>query len=317
MKKYIIKRLGVSIIVFVGITFAVYTLSALAPGSPTDQLAAAGNMSEAEIEALKVSLGLDKPIVVRYGIWISELAKGEFGTSYKTGQPVWSMIKQRIAPSLTLTLSALAIALIAAIPLGIVSAAKPRSACDYIASALSFLAQSVPNFFLSLICLYLFAIKLRLLPTSGMYNTTGKKEFLDLLRHLIIPATVMSFQLMGSFIRYTRSSMLEVLNEEYIKTARAKGISNMAVTIRHAFRNSLIPVITAVGLQVPALVGGAVVTEQIFGWPGMGSLMISSIDTHDYPTIMGIAVMIATVVLITNILLDIIYAYLDPRIGFD
>ncbi|MBU5470451.1 ABC transporter permease [Falcatimonas sp. MSJ-15] len=318
MVKYVIKRLLLAIPIFIGITIFVFVLSNMAPGSPADIIAASsGEMSEEALEELKVSMGLDKPVVVRYFLWLNDLCSGDLGTSTRTNQPVSQMIGQRIGPSLTLTLTSVVVALLISIPLGVIAAIKPYSFWDNLSSAIAFIGTSTPNFFISLVLIYIFSVKLGIFPSQGMYNSGEMANFPSLCRHLVLPVIVMAIQMMGNFIKQTRGSVLEVLNEEYIKTARAKGIKEIRVTIKHALRNALIPIVTSVGLTVPFLIGGAVITEQIFSWPGIGSLMIQSISTRDYNAIMGITVMISLAVILVNIFLDVLYSYLDPRISYE
>ena len=316
MFRYILKRLLYAIPVFLGITFVIYTLINLAPGGPLSVLAASGEMSLSDLEALKISMGLDKPIVIRYFIWLGDLLHGEFGISYRTSQEVSLMISQRIMPSLMLTGTGILAAMLVGVPLGIISAYKPNSVWDHISTFISFIGASVPNFFLSLLLIYVLAVKLKWFPTSGMQSSGMSGNLLDLLHHLALPAFVCGIQPIGNYIKQTRSSVLEVLNEEYIKTARSKGLTNVVIVLKHAFRNALIPIVTTISLSIPFLIGGAVVTEQIFAWPGIGSLMITAITSRDYPVIMGVAVLICGVVLVANLILDLIYAALDPRIKF-
>ena len=207
-------------------------------------------------------------------------------------------------------------AMLVGVPLGIISAYKPNSVWDHISTFISFIGASVPNFFLSLLLIYVLAVKLKWFPTSGMQSSGMSGNLLDLLHHLALPAFVCGIQPIGNYIKQTRSSVLEVLNEEYIKTARSKGLTNVVIVLKHAFRNALIPIVTTISLSIPFLIGGAVVTEQIFAWPGIGSLMITAITSRDYPVIMGVAVLICGVVLVANLILDLIYAALDPRIKF-
>ena len=314
MFRYILKRLLYAIPVFLGITFVIYTLINLAPGGPLSVLAASGEMSLSDLEALKISMGLDKPIVIRYFIWLGDLLHGDFGISYRTSQEVSLMISQRIMPSLMLTGTGILAAMLVGVPLGIISAYKPNSVWDHISTFISFIGASVPNFFLSLLLIYVLAVKLKWFPTSGMQSSGMSGNLLDLLHHLALPAFVCGIQPIGNYIKQTRSSVLEVLNEEYIKTARSKGLTNVVIVLKHAFRNALIPIVTTISLSIPFLIGGAVVTEQIFAWPGIGSLMITAITSRDYPVIMGVAVLICGVVLVANLILDLIYAALDPRI---
>lgn len=316
MIRYIVKRLLYAIPVFLGITFAIYALINLAPGGPLSVLAASGELSLSDLEALKVSMGLDKPLVVRYFIWLGDLLHGDLGVSYRTSQEVGMMIGQRIIPSLMLTGTGIIGAILIGVPLGIISAYKPNSVWDHISTFISFIGASVPNFFLSLLLIYVLAVKLKLFPTSGMYLSGAGNDLGDLLHHLALPAFVCGIQPIGNYIKQTKSSVLEVLNEEYIKTARSKGLTNPVIVLKHAFRNAMIPVVTTISLTIPFLIGGAVVTEQIFAWPGIGSLMITAITSRDYPVIMGVAVLICGVVLVMNLILDLIYAALDPRIKF-
>lgn len=316
MIRYIVKRLLYAIPVFLGITFAIYALINLAPGGPLSVLAASGELSLSDLEALKVSMGLDKSLVVRYFIWLGDLLHGDLGVSYRTSQEVGMMIGQRIIPSLMLTGTGIIGAILIGVPLGIISAYKPNSVWDHISTFISFIGASVPNFFLSLLLIYVLAVKLKLFPTSGMYSSGAGNDLGDLLHHLALPAFVCGIQPIGNYIKQTKSSVLEVLNEEYIKTARSKGLTNPVIVLKHAFRNAMIPVVTTISLTIPFLIGGAVVTEQIFAWPGIGSLMITAITSRDYPVIMGVAVLICGVVLVMNLILDLIYAALDPRIKF-
>lgn len=316
MLKYVFKRLLYAVPVFLGITFAVYVLINLAPGGPLSILASSGEMSLSDLEALKISLGLDKPIIVRYFMWLGELFRGDMGISYRTSQEVSLMVAQRIKPSLMLTGVGILGAILIGVPLGIISAYKPNSIWDHISTFVAFIGASVPNFFLSLLLIYVLAVKLKLFPTSGMYSAGSGNDIGDLLKHLALPAFVCGIQPIGNYIKQTKSSVLEVLNEEYIKTARSKGLTNVVVVLKHAFRNALIPIVTTISLSIPFLIGGAVVTEQIFAWPGIGSLMITAITSRDYPVIMGVAVLICIVVLVANLILDLIYAALDPRIKF-
>lgn len=312
--KFVVKRVLVSIPTFIGITLLVFILSNMAPGGPLTSLSA--TMSEEAIAQLEHEYGLDRPVIVQYADWFTSLFRGDLGESYKSGKPVMSMISSRLWPTLVLTVTAFALAVVIGVILGILAAVFQGSRGDKVISGIAFASQSIPGFFLCVLLLWIFAVNLGLLPSSGMYGAAGKKTTLDLIKHLILPAGTMAFGQLGSIIRYTKSGMLEVMNEEYIKTAKAKGIGAMAVNIKHAFRNSLIPIVTILGTQLPGLIGGSVITEQIFGWPGIGTLMMTSVTSRDYPTIMGITCILAAVVLIVNLLVDILYGVLDPRISY-
>ena len=317
MLKYIFKRILTAIPIFLGITIVVYTFSCLAPGSVVDIMAGEGNMSHEAYEAAVIAYHLDKPIIVRYLIWLNGVLHGDLGVSSNTSQAVAAMIGARIGPTLILTGTSLAISVLISVPLGVMAAYKPYSLWDNLSTVITFVGASVPNFFCGLLCIYIFSVKFKWLPSQGMFTTGDVHTFGDLCRHLVLPTLVLCVQLMGNYLKQTRGSVLEVLNEEYMKTARSKGISEVRVLLRHALRNAWIPIVTTIGLNVPFLVGGAVVTEQIFGWPGLGSLMITAINTRDYNLIMGITVLISIAVLVVNILLDILYAFLDPKISLD
>lgn len=314
MKKYVAKRLFIAIPTFIGITILVYLLSSLAEGSPLDMLLSNPYITAEEIARKRVEYGLDKNVFVQYFNWLKQLFQGNLGYSYRTNLPVLGMILERLGPTLLLTFSATIFSVLVAVPLGIMSAYKPYSGWDYISSGLSFIGSATPNFFAGLLLIYIFSVRLKLLPIGGMYDTSGIRTLPMLLKHLILPAMVLSIQQVGRLIRQTRGSMLEVLSEDYVRTARAKGLRENKVLIRHALRNALIPVVTELGMMIPFLIGGAVVTEQIFGWPGLGSLMVMSITARDYPVIMGITVFVAVAVLLGNLLTDLIYSVLDPRI---
>ncbi len=316
MAKYILKRLLISIPVFIGITFLVFLLANLAPGSPVDLLSAANGMTQEQLDAYRTYLGLDKPLVYRYGIWILDFFRGDMGTSTAFNQSVSALILGRLPATLILTLSAQLIAMVIGIPLGMVSASKPHSVWDSISSFISFIGSSIPNFFIALVAIYVFAVNLGLLPAFGMYSGTTFTSLGDLLWHLILPSSMIALSLIGNFIKQTKGAVLEVLNEDYIKTAKAKGIGKFRVTIKHVLRNSMTPVVAEISTGIPFLIAGAVTIEKIFSWPGLGSLMITGINNRDYNLITGITAVIAIIVLVCNILLDILYTWLDPRIDF-
>ncbi|MEA4846117.1 MAG: ABC transporter permease [Clostridiaceae bacterium] len=317
MKKYLARRILIAIPTFIGITILVFMISTLSSGSPLELLLNNQNISAAEVERMRIKLGLDQPVYMQYFSWIKNFFQGNLGNSYRTGQPVMKMVLDGLGPTVLLTISSIVIACLISFPLGIQSARYQNKGWDNSSSVFSFLATSTPSFFLALIFLYFFSVRLKLLPIGGMYDA-GKGESLPaLLRHLIMPAFVLGMQLVGSLIQYIRSSMLEVMGEDYVRTARSKGLKEKLVLIKHVLRNSLIPVVTYLGMEIPLLLGGAVVTEQVFSWPGIGNLMIKSIDSRDYPVVMGITVLVAVAVLIFNIITDLIYGVLDPRIRYN
>lgn len=318
MLRYVLKRILQAIPILIGITIIVYALASASPGSPIDMfISNNSSMTDEAIAALEEKMGLDKPVYVQYWNWLKAMVSGDMGFSYRTYEPVWDMIRVRIGPTLLLTGTALILSLLISIPLGALAAYRPYSLGDYLSSGLSFLGAATPNFFASLVFVYFFAVKLGWLPASGMYNSLSDKSFSSLLPHLVMPCCVLALQLLGGFLRQMRSSMLDALGDDYVNTARAKGLKERTVVFLHVLKNSLIPLVSQIGLSIPLLIGGAVVTEQIFSWPGIGSLMVLSINNRDYPTIMGLTVVISVFVLLGNIVVDIVYGLLDPRIRYD
>lgn len=317
MANYIIRRIALVIITFFGITMLVYFMSTLAPGSPLDALLADPGMTKEEVARRSAELGLDKPVYVQYFKWLKELLHGNMGYSYTSYRPVVDVVTERIGATLILTASAIILSYIIGVPLGIASALKPYSILDYSMSTVAFVMTGIPGFFLGMILIFIFSVKLKILPFGGMYGTSGSRDLLVIIRHLILPAFAIAIPEIGKVMRHVRSNMLEVLNEDYVKTARAKGVKEWGVIVVHAFRNTLIPIITIFSGSIPFMIGGSVVIERVFGWPGLGTLMINSITSRDYPIIMGISVIVAIVVLVTNLLVDILYAYLDPRITYN
>ena len=313
--KYVIKRLLIAIPTFLGITFFTYLILSMA-GSPLDAYLADPRITVMELERKRNSLGLDQPIIIQYFIWLKNFFNMDLGFSFQSQRPVTQMIFERMGITALLAGSSLILSLLISIPLGIFSASKPNSFRDHAGSAFSFILVATPNFFMGLILIYFFAIKLRFLPSGGLFDASGKKTAIMLLKHMILPTLVLSFQQIGSWMRYMRGSMLEVLQEDYITTARAKGLKRNQVYYTHALKNSLIPIITVVGMSIPSLVGGAVVTEQVFGWPGIGTLMVQAINAKDYPVIMGITVNISIAVLVANLITDLAYGLVDPRISY-
>ncbi len=315
MAKYILQRLLVSLPVLFGVTVIAYFIMTLAPGDAVDMLVNPG-LSAEDIALKKKALGLDQPAPVQYLKWLKEVAHGNLGYSFTNRQPVTRRIGERIKPTLTLAFSALFLSYLIAIPIGVLSAVRQYSLLDYAATVFSFLGVSVPSFFFGLLMIYIFALKLDLLPTGGTQTIGVPPTWSDRLAHLVLPVIVLSLQNTGVVMRYTRSSMLDVIHQDYVRTARAKGLHGRVVIFRHALRNALIPVITLAGLQFPFLLGGAIITEQIFNWPGMGRLAVEAINQRDYPTIMGLNLLAAVMVIIGNLLADVFYGVVDPRIRY-
>jgi peptide/nickel transport system permease protein len=319
MGQYLLRRLMISIPVLLGITMATYGIINLAPGDPVAAMIspeAASALGPDWVKQQREALGLNRPIPVRYALWVKELAQGNFGFSLQDRQPINAKIVERLRPTLTLMGASLLLALIIAVPLGVLSAIKQYSFIDYIATIAGFTAISIPSFFLSLAAIYLFSIKLGWLPSGGMSTLGQEGSFLDSIKHLILPAIVLGLAEAAPLIRYTRSSMLEVIRQDYVNTARAKGLREGAVIWRHALRNALIPLVTVVALNLPRLLGGTVIVEAIFTWPGMGTLAITAVRARDYPIIMAINLITAVMILFSNMLADVIYAMIDPRIKY-
>lgn len=317
MGRYIIRRLLINIPVLLGITILVFTFLQLAPGDPVSAyLRPELGASEEMRAAMRKRLGLDQPAPVRYLRWLGETLQGNLGYRIVGGQPVNSTLWRGLRASGLLMGAALAIGCLIGIPLGILSALRQYSRLDFALTALAFLGVSSPSFLLGLGGLYLFGLKLKLFPIGGMVSTTGGGGALDVLHHLALPALILGFGYIAILMRYTRSSMLEVIRSAYVTTARAKGLSQRMVVLRHIFRNALLPIITVIGLALPEMVGGAVITETVFTWPGMGSLLIEAVSGRDYPLIMGISLCVAMTVLIAGVITDVAYALADPRIRF-
>ena len=314
MKKYILKRLLIAIPTFLGISLLVFALCYNASGSPLELLLSDPNISEVEVARRAEELGLNEPFHIQYISWMKNFLGGNLGYSYRTGGAVMDMLMEALWPTVLLTLSAVLVACLISFPLGVQSARHQNGIWDTISSVFSFLSTSTPSFFLGLVFLSIFSVQMGLLPIGGMYDT-GKAETLSsLLRHLFMPACVLGSTMVGSLIQYIRSSMLEVMREDYVRTARSKGLKERIVVTKHILRNSLIPVVTYLGMEIPLLMGGAVVTEQVFSWPGLGNLMLKSISSRDYPVIMGVTIITAVAVLVFNLLTDLVYGVLDPRI---
>jgi len=317
MTTFVVRRILISIPVFLGITLLVFTFIALAPGSIADALIRPELGTNPEARAMLIArYGLDQPIPIRYVLWLGNALQGDLGYRAMNGTSVASEVWRGLTASIILTGTALVIGLVLGVPLGIFSAVRQYSKLDFLLTGITFLGISLPSFLLAIGCLYVFGLQLKLVPIAGM-TTVGKPfDFVDFLRHLALPALILGFGYMAIFLRYTRASMLEVIHSDYVTTATAKGLPHRVVLARHAFRNALIPIITIIGLSIPQIVGAAVVTETVFAWPGLGQMMIEGVNQRDFLLIMGVTIVLATVVLIVNLLTDIAYGYADPRIRY-
>lgn len=312
MGKYILKRILIAIPVLIGITIIDYGIMCLA-GSPLEMLQGP-RVSEGALEAKRIALGLNKPFYIQYFVWLGQLLRGNMGYSITSYQSVSAMIGSHLGPTLLLMGVSLLASLLIAIPAGIYSAVHQYSKGDYTVVTLSFLGSSVPGFFLSLLLIYLFTVKLGLLPSNGMVTLGTEGGAGDVAKHMIMPVIVLAASMAGSNIRYIRSAVLEILQQDYLRTARAKGIGRFKVIYKHALRNALVPIVTVIGMEIPSLFGGAIIIEQVFSWPGLGLMTMSAISSRDYPVIMGVCLLSAIVVLAGNLLTDILYALVDPTI---
>ena len=314
MWKYVLKKLLLAVPVLLGITIIDYAIMSLA-GSPLDMLV--GPRVTEEAVALRAARwGLDQPVWVQYWNWLGQVVKGNLGYSYKSYQPVAELIGSHVGPTLLLMGVSSVLGFAIAIPAGVYSAVHRYQKRDYAVVSASFLLSSVPGFFLALVLIYLFTVVLGWLPSSGMTTAGVGGGFWDVARHLVMPSLVLAVGVAGTNIRYIRSSVLEIMGMDYLRTATAKGIGRRRVIRRHAFRNALLPIVTVVGMQIPVLFGGAVIVEQIFSWPGLGLITMSAVTGRDYPVIMGVCLLSAVVVLATNLLTDVVYALVDPTIKY-
>ena len=314
MFKYIVKRILIALPVLLGITMIDYGIMCLA-GNPLEMIAGPRVSMEA-LENKAILLGLDKPFYIQYLVWLGQLLQGNLGTSMKSYLEVSDMIGSHIGPTLLLMGTSLIVGLAIAVPAGIFSAIHQYKKRDYAVVTLSFVGMSIPGFFLALMLIYLFTVRLGWLPSGGMTTLGTDGGFLDVVLHMIMPVTVLAVSIAGSNIRYDRCAMLEILQSDYLRTAKAKGIGRRRVIFKHALRNALIPIITVIGMQIPTLFGGSIIVEKIFSWPGLGLMTMNAILGRDYPVIMGVCLLSAVVVLAANLITDILYALVDPTISY-
>ena len=308
MYKYVLKRLLMLIPVIIGVTFIVFFILNLSPGDPAAIIL--GDQASAEALAMKrEELGLNDPLLVRYGHYMINMLHGDLGTSYKNNLSVWSQVMERFPNTAVLAVAGILVAILIGIPTGIISAKKQYSMMDNTAMLLSLIGVAMPNFWFGLLMVILFALTLDWLPSQGM-----GEGFIPLIKSLVLPAVTLGTGAAAMITRMTRSSMLEVIRQDYIDTARAKGVSDKKITTRHMLKNAMIPIITAVGLQFGTLLGGAMLTETVFSWPGLGRLMVDSIKSKDIPMVLGSVIFLAIMFTVVNLAVDIIYAFVDPRI---
>lgn len=314
MRQYVGRRVLQAAIVLCLVSFAGFTILHLAPGGPAAIYAMTPTMSAEDLERITHELGLDRPLHVQYLSWARGFVTGHWGRSYRDGRLVLEVIADRVPATVVLMVSAFSVALVLGLATGIVSAVRQYSLFDHLATLSAMVALSIPTFWLGLMGIYVFSEVLRLLPPGNMGTVGAPFVLADRLRHLVLPAGTLGVVMVATWSRYTRASMLEVIGEDYIRTARAKGVAQARVILKHALKNALIPLVTLAGLQLPLVFSGALVTETIFTWPGMGRLFVDSIGYRDYPVLMGILMFTALLVVAGNLVVDLVYGAIDPRV---
>ncbi len=312
MLGYIARRILQALALLFVVSLVTFAIIHAAPGGPA--ILTNPDVSKEQADQMMRNLGLTDPIPVQFWRWFQNVLRGEFGKSYSQGLPVLPLVLERVPASILLAGSALGLAVLVAIPLGILSAVHRYSFLDTLAGAVSVFGLSIPVFWFGIMVIILFGVHLQWLPSGGMYTLGVAFSLADRLRHLLLPALVLATITIAQLERYTRSSMLAEIQADYVRTARARGLAERRVLGRHALRNALIPVVTVIGLSFPRLVGFAAITETVFAWPGMGRLAVDSAFQRDYPVIMGVTLLISALVIVCNLMTDLLYGTLDPRI---
>lgn len=313
MFRYILGRLSQSVVLLAIVSFIGFFIIHLAPGGPLAQFVAIPGMTAADLERISEQMGLNRPLPIQYLDWLGRMLTGDWGRSYRDNSPVLSVISSHLGATLLLMVSATLIAVLFGCWMGIRGAVRQYSWFDYSTTVLAMVALSIPTFWFGLVGIYIFSIRLGWLPPGNMY-TVGDESLLGYAKHLIMPSLVLGLVHLAVWSRYMRTATLEVLSQDYVRTARAKGMSERRVLIRHVLRNSLLPMIALAGLELPVLLSGAVVTETVFTWPGMGRLFLDSLNYKDYPVILGLLMFSAVLVIAGNFIADIVIALVDPRI---
>lgn len=314
LARYAVRRVLIMIPLLFGLSLFIFVLIRLAPGDPTAFFMPPGQSVDPAVrERVLVRLGLDQPLHIQYIRWLTSALQGDFGFAYAYGEPVLNLIASRIPATVQLQLAALLLGLLIAIPIGILSATRQYSLTDNVVTVFAFFGLSMPNFWFALLLIYFFGVQLRILPTVG---AGVDKAWPERLSYFIMPTLVLALNNMASYVRFMRSSMLEVIQQDYIRTARAKGLKESVILYKHALKNAILPLITVVGFSLPRLLGGAIIIESVFAWPGIGRLGYDAVLRRDYPTIMALTMITATFVMVVNLLVDLTYAFVDPRISY-
>ena len=317
MLYYMAKRLFQAVPLLIGVSIIAFAMMHLAPGGPLAVYTLNPTITAQDIERIKHVFGLDQPVYIQYLKWAAGMFTGNWGNTFFGGRPVFDVIMERVPATFLLMGSGMSMAIILGMLIGILGAVRRYSVFDYLATTGAMVTLSFPTFWFGLMTIFIFALKLGWLPSGGMFTLGGDEDILDLLKHLILPTVVLALVLVAQWSRYTRSSFLEVIHQDYIRTARSKGLSEGRILFRHAFPNALAPLIALAGVQLPWLFSGALVTETIFGWPGMGRLFVDSLTMKEYPVLMGMVMVTAMAVIIGNLLADVVNAVIDPRIRLD
>lgn len=316
MGRYIARRLFQALPLLLGISLVSFAILLAVPGGPLSAYENNPEITPEDLERLVKSLGLDQPFHVRYVSWLTRFITGDWGYSYASHLPVLQLIGERLPNTLYLMGTVYLVTLAIALPIGIFTALRQYSWFDHLATGATFAFLSTPTFWLALLLIITFGLHLRWLPLGGMSTPGGDFDLIDRLRHLVLPVATLSLVGIGSYVRYVRASMLETVQQDYMRTARAKGLPERVVVSRHALKNAAIPIVTVAALDLPELFVGALVTEQIFGWPGMGRLFWDAATRADYPVLMGILTVSALLIIVANLVADVLYGYLDPRIRY-
>jgi peptide/nickel transport system permease protein len=321
--RYLIRRLLQMVPLLIGVTFLTFAIVNLIPGSPVARLVGDDRgravIRAEDVERIKANLGLDQPIHVRYLVWLGNVVRGDLGVSIRASSQVTDLILQKLPNTLALTGAAFLVSFMMAIPIGALAAVKRNSWFDHLSTAVAVAGYSIPTFWLALVLLMVLAVRfqewgLPSLPAGGAYDLRGGGDLADRLRHLILPVFTLAFVHTAYWTRFIRSQMLEALSQDYVRTARAKGIAERLVIMRHSLRNAILPLVTLLGLAIPELFAGALVVEQIFTYPGMGQLAFTAAINKDYPLIMGTVLFASALVLLGNLLADVAYSAVDPRV---
>ena len=313
MGRYLIRRLLQSLLLLALVSMIAFAILHLAPGGPLAQFLATGNMGQEDVDRLMAQYGLNRPLPIQYLEWAGNLLTGDWGVSYRDQLPVLKKIGMHVGPTLELMVTSTLLAMFIGGLIGILGAVRRHSFFDHLATVGAMVALSIPTFWFGLAIIYVFSVNLGWLPAGNRENI-GDGSFLDRLRHLVLPCIVLALVSTAVWSRYMRSSMLDVVNQDYIRTAKSKGVSAMRILFHHALRNALLPMITITGLHVSTLLSGALVTETVFTWPGMGRLFLDSVSNRDYPVVMGMLMFTACMVLLGSLVADLLYSVADPRI---